>query len=142
MSPQDPTTWRRTPLRFSVEHWAAIWANPHPDLAGRVVTPDVLAAWPGDPEPLRGVTAYKRRIAHLLQQAPGLRLEVAEHARAGQVLFIRWTAHRRGQPDPGLTGVDWIRLRDGLIAEHRVYYDPTRIQNQQAGDTPPDDPTS
>jgi SnoaL-like polyketide cyclase len=111
-------------LRFSVDHWAALWASPHPELAGRVVTPDVVAYWPGDAEPARGVTQYKRRIAHVLERVPDLRLEVAEHARNGDVLFIRWIARGTGAHGPfELSGVDRVVLRDGLVKEVRIYCD-------------------
>lgn len=116
---------RPAQLRFSVDHWAAFWASPHPELAGRIVTPDVVGYWPGDAEPIHGVTQYKRRIASVLAQVPDLRLEVAEHARNGDILFIRWIARGSGPDGPfDLSGVDRVRLRDGLVTEHRIYYDP------------------
>ena len=72
----DASAGRPVPLRFSVEHWAALWASPHPELAARVVTPDVVGHWPGDPEPVRGVTRYKQRLAGLLACVPDLRFEL------------------------------------------------------------------
>jgi hypothetical protein len=121
-------------LRFSVEHWAVFWANPHPDLAGRVVTPDVVGHWPGDAEPVRGVTAYKRRIARILARVPDLRLTVAEHASNGEFLFIRWIARGTGGGRPfELSGVDRLRLRDGLVRENWVYYDPVRFESLADG---------
>jgi hypothetical protein len=118
----------RTRLRFSVEHWAAFWANPHPDLAGRIVTPDVVGYCPGDTEPVRGVTRYQQRIARLLTRVPDLRLEVAEHATNENFLFVRWIARGTG-PDGAFTfsGVDRIQLRDGLVKEIRTYYDPASL---------------
>lgn len=118
----------RAQLRFSIEHWAAFWANPHPELAGRVVTPDVEGYCPGDAEPVRGVTQYKRRIARLLERVPDLRLEVAEHASNGEFLFVRWIAHGTTSGGPvTFSGVDRIRLRDGLVKEIRTYYDPRHL---------------
>jgi SnoaL-like domain len=118
----------RSRLRFSIEHWAAFWANPHPDLAGRIVTPDVVGHCPGDAETVRGATRYKRRVARLLERIPDLRLEVAEHATNGDFLFVRWIAHGTG-PDGAFTfsGVDRIQLRDGLVKEIRTYYDPANL---------------
>jgi hypothetical protein len=107
-------------FRFTVDHWAALWANPHPQLAGRVVTPDVVVHWPGDAEPVRGVTAYKRRIAEMLDRTPDLRLTVTEHAGNGDFLFVRWTVDRSAQ----LSGIDRLHLRDGLVKEIRIYCDP------------------
>jgi ketosteroid isomerase-like protein len=115
-------------LRLSIEHWAALWANPHPELAARVVTPDVVGYCPGDTEPVRGVTQYKQRIARVVQRFPDLRLEVAEHASNGDFLFVRWIARCTG-PEGRLTfsGVDRIQLRDGLVKEIRTYFDPRQL---------------
>jgi SnoaL-like polyketide cyclase len=114
---------RPAQLRFSVDHWAAFWASPHPELAGRIVTPDVVGYWPGDAEPIHGVTQYKRRIASVLAQVPDLRLEVAEHARNGDILFIRWIARGSGPDGPfDLSGVDrgYRRERMRATAEGQV----------------------
>lgn len=135
MTQHEPAPTGRAQLRFSVEHWAALWARPHPALAGRVVTPDVVGYWPGDAGPVRGVTQYKQRIARVLEQVPDLRLEVAEHARNGEVLFIRWIGRGTGARGPlEFSGVDRIWLRDGLVKEHRIYYDPALLK--QAGAPP------
>jgi len=131
---ESTPTGGRAQLRFSVDHWAAFWASPHPQLAGRVVTPDVVGYWPGDAEPVRGVTQYKQRIARVLDQVPDLRLEVAEHATNGEVLFIRWIARGTGSGGPfEFTGVDRIRLRDGLVKENRIFYDPTLLEQALSG---------
>lgn len=119
---------RPPPLRFSIDHWVAFWANPHPELAARVVTPDVVGYCPGDDEPARGVTQYKERIARLVDQFPSLRLEVAEHASSGDFLFVRWIAHGAGPDGPfTFSGVDRIQLRDGLVKEIRTYFDPRQL---------------
>ena len=131
---QDASAGRPTQLRFSVDHWAALWASPHPELAARVVTPDVVGHWPGDPEPVQGVTRYKQRLVGLLDQVPDLRFEVAEHASNGEVLFVGWVARGTGADGPfELHGVDRIRLRDGLVKEHRVYYDPALLDQAVKG---------
>jgi hypothetical protein len=133
---------RPAKLRFSVDHWAAFWANPHPDLAAHVVTPDVIGHWPGDAEPVRGVTEYKRRIARILTRVPDLRLTVAEHASNGEFLFIRWIARGTGGGRPfELSGVDRLRLRDGLVRENWVYYDPVRFESLVQGASPGDGPS-
>lgn len=121
-------------LRFSVEHWAAFWACPHPALAGRIVTPDVVAYWPGDAEPVRGVTRYRQRIAELLERVPDLQLRMAEHATNGNIVFVRWIA--RGTGAAGrfeLHGFDGIRLRDGLIRENWICYNPVRFEALVSG---------
>jgi hypothetical protein len=115
-------------FRFTVEHWAALWANPHPQLAARIVTPDVVVHWPGDAEPVRGVTAYRQRIAEILERIPGLRLTVTEHASNGDFLFVRWTARGTGvNGSVRPSGVDRLRLRDGLVKEIRIYCDPALL---------------
>jgi SnoaL-like polyketide cyclase len=124
------------PFRFTVDHWAALWANPHPQLAGRVVTPDVVVHWPGAAEPVRGVTAYKQRIAEMLDRIPDLRLTVTEHAGNGDFLFVRWTVHGTDvNRSVQLSGVDRLHLRDGLVKEIRIYCDP-RLLPAFAGPPP------
>lgn len=128
---------RRTPLRFSIEHWAAFWANPHPELAARVVTPDVVGYCPGDTEPARGVTQYKQRIARLVARYPNLRLEVAEHASNGEFLFVRWIGRYTAPAGPStFSGVDRIQLRDGLVKEIRTYFDPRELEDIDDAGTP------
>jgi SnoaL-like domain len=120
------------PWRFSVEHWAAFWSNPHPELARRFVTPDVETYCPGVSSPVRGVTQYARRIGHLVERLPDLRLEVVEHATNGDCLFVHWVAHGVGSElDGGIRGVDRIQLRDGLVKEIRTYYDPARLPSPE-----------
>lgn len=121
------------PLRFSVDHWAAFWSHPHPDLAVRLVTPDVVAYWPGETEPARGVRSYRARVGRLLERAPDLRLDVVDHANNDDLLFVHWVA--RGDHEwRAVHGVDRIRLRDGRIKEIRAYYDPTRFASLVEGD--------
>lgn len=111
---------------WSVEQFEAFWSNPDPALVELAVTKDVVGDWAGDAEPVRGVEDYKARIAQVLQRAPDLKLEVAEHAQNGEFVFIRWIAHatgKRGAPVE-FTGMDRIRLRDGLVAENIIRYDP------------------
>lgn len=109
---------------WSVETFAAFWDNPDPSLVRHAVTDDVVGDWPGDPEPVRGAQAYADRIAQVLERVPDLRLEVAEHAANGEFVFVRWIAHGTGARGPieGLSGIDRIRLRDGLVAENIIRY--------------------
>lgn len=55
---------------------------------------------------------------------PGLRLEVAEHASNGDIVFIRWIARGtdRGQPFE-FTGVDIVHHKDGQVVGNRIFCD-------------------
>ncbi|WP_211097211.1 nuclear transport factor 2 family protein [Herbaspirillum sp. ST 5-3] len=113
---------------WSVDSFAAFWAKPNPALVPRALAPDVVGYWPGS-EPVRGVDAYTQRIAELIAMVPDFRLEVAEHAANGDCVFIRWIA--RGSFDDApfeFTGVDRVRVRDGLVAENRIFCDHPLIQ--------------
>jgi hypothetical protein len=115
-----PHPGRPARLRFSAEHWTAFWEHPHPDLAARIVTPDVVVTLPGGGEPVRGVRRLTEALAGLLERVPDLRPVLAEHATDGDVLFVRWTvAALRTSYD----GIDRIQLRDGLIRDLRIYCD-------------------
>jgi len=116
-------------VAWSVQHFAAFWANPDPKLVHHAVTEDVTGYWPWSDTPVRGVEAYVRRIAEVLALAPGLRLEVAEHASNGEFVFIRWIAHGTGAKGPiELSGIDRIRLRGGKVAENIIRFDTAQFE--------------
>lgn len=120
------------PIRsgWSVDLFAAFWSNPDPSLVRYGVTEDVVGNWPGDSEPVQGVDAYTARIAQVLERVPDLRLEVAEHAQHRDLAFIRWIARGTGGEGRAveLTGFDRVRLRDGLVAENIIRYDPAEFE--------------
>jgi ketosteroid isomerase-like protein len=115
----------RSPM---VEGFARFWANPDPTVLPPLLAEDVVGYFPGDPEPVRGRDAYVAKIAQFLQLLPDLRLEVAEHATNGEFHFIRWIARANGGKGPlELSGIDRIRVRDGLVAENFVVFDTARF---------------
>ena len=110
-------------VAWSVEHFAAFWARPDPQLVRYAVTPDVTGYWPWSAEPVRGVEEYTRRIADVLALVPDLHMEVAEHASNGDFVFIRWIAQGSGAAGPfEFSGIDRIRLRDGKVAENIIRF--------------------
>ena len=112
-----------TRLTWSVDGFAAFWSNPKPEYVPPLLTEDVAGVWPGA-EPVRGREAYTKVLADLLELMPDLRLEVAEHATNGDVTFVRWIMHATGANGPfELSGVDRIRLRDGLVCENVIRLD-------------------
>jgi hypothetical protein len=122
---------------WSVEHFAQFWAAPDPDLVKQAVTEDVVGDWPGDPAPVRGVDAYTARIKEVLDRVPDIRLDVAEHAANGEFVFVRWVAHGTGAKGPfEMSGIDRIRLRDGLVAENIIRYDSKRFEELVGPRTP------
>jgi hypothetical protein len=124
MSEQTTSSQPAAPASFTVDHWAAFWADPDPDRAARVSTDDVVGDWPGDPEPVRGKEAYRARIAQVLELVPDLHLEVAEHAHGPNCIFIHWIAHGTGANGPfEIDGIDRILLEDGLVKENLIRYD-------------------
>lgn len=109
--------------RFTVQHWAAFWANPDVDQVGLVAAPDVVGDWPGE-TPVKGVDAYRDRIAQVLRRVPDLHLAVAESAENGDVIFIRWVAYGTGANGPfQMDGIDRILLTEGLVKENIIRYD-------------------
>jgi hypothetical protein len=110
---------------WNVEQFARFWANPDPELVRHGVAPDVVADWPGDPQPVRGAAAYADRIAQVLERVPDIRLDVAEHATNGEFIFIRWIGRGTGASGPfELSGIDRIRVEQGLVKENIIRYDP------------------
>ena len=123
-----------TKTGWSVEGFAKFWANPDPDLVAPLVTDDVVGYWPGEDEPVRGVAAYTQAIAEILELLPDMRLEVAEHATNGEFTFVRWIMHATGPIGPfTFTGIDRIRLRDGLVAENVIRFDTEHLRRLMVG---------
>jgi hypothetical protein len=109
---------------WSVEGFRRFWAKPDAALVPAVLTNDVVGYWPGRAEPARGVVEYTAVIAELIRLLPNVRLEIAEHATNGDVVFVRWIMHATAKHGPmQMTGIDRIRLRDGLVAENLIRFD-------------------
>ena len=116
-------------IAWSVQHFAAFWAKPDPQLVHYAVTPDVTGYWPWSETPVRGADEYVQRIADMLALIPDLRLEVAEDASNGEFIFIRSIARGSGANGPlEMSGIDRIRLRDGKVAENIIRFDTARFQ--------------
>jgi hypothetical protein len=119
---------------FTVAQWSAFWVKPDPALAAHAAVPDVVGDWPGDPEPVQGTEAYRNRIAQVLNRVPDLRLEVAESAENGDVIFIHWIAHGTGANGLfQMDGIDRILLEDGLVKENVVRYDSATFERLVGG---------
>jgi hypothetical protein len=115
----------RSPM---VEGFARFWADPNPAVLPPLLAEDVVGHFSGDPEPVRGRDAYVARIAQFLQLLPDLRLEVAEYATNGEFHFIRWIGRATGAKGPvELSGIDRIRVQDGLFRENFVVFDTARF---------------
>lgn len=109
---------------WSVESFARFWANPDATRVAPVLTQDVVGYWPGRREPARGIAEYTKALADLIALLPGMRLEVAEHATSGDLIFVRWIMRATGTNGPfELTGIDRVRLREGLVAENIIRFD-------------------
>jgi hypothetical protein len=116
------------PRGWSVENWRGFWSNPSAEVALRripgIVAPEVVATWPRSTRQVRGPVEYAQRVVDLLALVPDLRLTLAEQARDGEFVFIRWVARGTG-PDGSFEGIgtDRIRLRDGLVVENLIMSD-------------------
>lgn len=113
---------------WTVEGFAAFWAAPDPALVGAMLTEDVVGHWPGGEE-VHGREAYTESLAQIIEMIPDIRLEVAEHATNGEYTFVRWIMHGTGANGPvELSGIDRIRLRDGLVCENIIRFDRRRLE--------------
>lgn len=123
---QQTASTAAEPTVSIVDRFAYFWSNPDTALLQGGLAEDVVGHFPGDTEPVRGPDAYIARVGRYLEALPGLRIEVADHATNGDVTFIRWLARPTG-PDGAVEfgGIDCIRLRDGLVAENHVAFDPS-----------------
>jgi hypothetical protein len=120
---------------WSVEAFARFWARPDPALVAELVTHDVVGYWPGSDEPVRGVEDYTRGIEEILAAVPGMHLTVAEHAVNGDSTFVRWIMHGRGANGPfTFTGIDRVKLRDGLVRENIIRFDTAHLRALLTGE--------
>jgi hypothetical protein len=123
------TTAVMEPPSQTVQGFSAFWANPDPAVLPPALAKDVVGYFPGDAEPVRGVAAYVARIAQFLDLLPDLRLEVAEYATNGEFTFIRWIARATGANGRlEFSGMDRIRVQDGLVKENFVVFDTAQFQ--------------
>jgi hypothetical protein len=123
--PENPDA----PRGWSVEIFARFWAKPDITWVQYACHPDVIAYWPFTPKPARGVEEYVKGLAAVLAIVPDITLEVAEHATNGNLVFIRWIARGTGAHGPfELSGIDRFLVRDGLVAENRVFFDSNRFR--------------
>jgi hypothetical protein len=68
---------------------------------------------------------------------PDLRLEVAEHADNGEHIFVRWIMRATGRHGAfEMGGVDRIKVRDGLVAENRIFFDTRRFEQLSGYELP------
>lgn len=115
-------------IAWTVEGFERFWAKPDAALVPAVLTDDIVGYWPGRAA-VKGVAEYTDAIAQLIGLLPDLRLEIAEHAANGDVVFVRWIMRATGRHGPmELTGIDRIRLRGGLVAENIIRFDSAEFE--------------
>jgi SnoaL-like domain len=108
----------------TVQGFAHFWANPNLSMLPAALAEDVVGHFPGDAEPVQGRDNYIARIGRFLDLVPSLRLTVAEHATNGDSTFIRWIARGTGAAGAfEFSGIDRIKVRDGLVVENVVVFD-------------------
>ena len=131
---QTATRTREQPRSPMVEGFAHFWANPNPGVLPPLLAEDVVGHFPGEAEPIRGRDAYVAKIAQFLALLPDLRLEVAEHATNGEFHFIRWIARATGAKGRvEMSGIDRIRVQNGLVTENYVVFDTARFAQLVGG---------
>jgi SnoaL-like domain len=111
-------------MKQFVDRWAAFWQAPDPARVGELAAGDIELRYPGLPEPLRGIEAWRERVASIVRRFPDVRLAVTAYAAAGDLWFVSWrgTATADGHPI-AWEGIDRMRLRDGLVVDSMVAFD-------------------
>ena len=127
-TPEAITTPRR---QWSVKSFEAFWSSPEPGRVPASLTEDVVGHWAGREEPVHGRADYTACIAALVEALPGVRVSVAEHAQSGEYTFIRWIMRATGGHGPfEISGIDRVRVRDGLVAENFVVVDTAAFERR------------
>jgi len=107
-----------------VDRWAAFWSAPDPARVGELAASEIELRYPGLAEPVRGVEAWRDRVASIVERFPDIRLTVTEHAAVGDVCFVSWrgSATVGGKPI-AWEGIDCMHLRDGVVVDSLVAFD-------------------
>jgi predicted ester cyclase/ketosteroid isomerase-like protein len=115
---------------WTTELFAEFWKAPDLKYIPSIITDDVVGFWPGE-RVVRGRDEYMRALEELLALLPDIRLEVKEHTMSadGEFGFTRWVMHATGANGAfELDGMDRTRVRDGLVCENYVFFDPAQFQ--------------
>jgi len=130
------STQTQTQPAFTAQAFEAFWSNPSADaVTADAFLPDVVGYWPDTV--VRGVEDYTARLRKLLETLPDLRLEVGDHADNGEHIFVRWIMRATGRHGAfEMGGVDRIKVRDGLVAENRIYFDTKRFEELSGYELP------
>ncbi|GII57195.1 hypothetical protein Pth03_55840 [Planotetraspora thailandica] len=108
-----------------VNRWAAFWSAPDPDRVHTLAAPGIVLRYPGQAEPIRGIEAWKARVASVVERFPDVRLEITHHATSGDLCFISWRATATSEGTPiSWEGIDRMLLKDGVVVDSMVAFDP------------------
>lgn len=118
-------------IAWSVEGFERFWSDPNRDatVVPAVITDDVVGHWAGRKKPVHGKAEYMSCIHALLEELPDVRVTVAEHAKSGDVTFVRWILRATGKLGPfEISGIDRIKTRDGKLCENVVVVDTAEFE--------------
>jgi steroid delta-isomerase-like uncharacterized protein len=111
----------------------ALWNTGAPDIATRIYTDDCPRIDPNVPPDTRGGPAIARYVTEVRSAYPDFKLEVLDSIAEGDRLAVHWVVtgtHKgdfRGIAPTGkqirITGMTLARVKDGKLAEDRVYFD-------------------
>jgi steroid delta-isomerase-like uncharacterized protein len=131
-----------------VRRWVdVVWNEGNVDAVDEFAAPEYVLHSPGEPEPIRGLPAYKDFVAKLRAGFPDLRVEVHDVFATEDRAAIRYTAHGthtasyRGLPATGtrfaVSQIIVARLADGKVAEAWQELDALGLM-RQFGAVPPE----
>ena len=107
-----------------VDRWAEFWSAPDPARLGQLAAADIELRYPGLPEPLRGLEAWREQVASIVRRLPDVRLAVTAYAKNGDLCFVSWRGNATAGGRPiTWEGIDRMRLRDGLVVDSMVAFD-------------------
>ncbi|MFI5897011.1 nuclear transport factor 2 family protein [Actinoplanes sp. NPDC051513] len=112
-----------------VDRWAGFWSAPDPARVDDLAAPEIELRYPGLAEPLRGVEAWRDRVASIVDRFPDIRLTVTDHAAAGDLCFVSWRGNATvNGKSLSWEGIDRMRLRDGLVVDSLVAFDTAALR--------------
>ena len=110
-----------------------LWNTGNADIAKRIYTDDCARIDPNVPADTRGGAGIARYVAEVRSAYPDFRLEILDSLAQDDRLAVHWVVtgtHKgdfRGIAPTGkqirITGVTLARIKDGKLAEDRVYFD-------------------
>lgn len=112
-----------------------VWSGGNLSALSTLMHPDCLARSGGETTLVQGVDHYRKLVAGYLALYGAVDITLDAQIVEGDTVASRWTARQQSDPDdPGIMGMSFHRISDGLIVESWDTWDSLRALQAVGGD--------